>query len=150
MANLTRRNPFLEPFEDMDRMFSDFLPALRGRGRDEREFSFMPAIDMYEEENNVIVETQLPGVDSKDVDLSVEDNVLTLKGKSEKKNEVDEKDYYKKEIMKGSFYRSIPLPASVKGEEAKAVAEDGVLKVTIPKAEEKKSSKIEIEDRSKK
>ena len=110
----------------------------------------MPAVDMYEEDNNVVVEAQLAGVDPKDVDLSIDNDVLTLRGRSEKKNEVDEKDYYKKEIVQGNFYRNIPLPASVKGEEAKAVAEEGVLKVTIPKAEEKRSNKIEIEDRSKK
>lgn len=134
----------------MDRAFSDFLPALRGnRGREGGELSFMPAVDMYEEDNNVVVEAQLAGVEPKDVDLSIDNDVLTLKGKSEKTNEVDEKNYYRKEIVKGSFYRNVPLPASVKGEEAKAVAEDGVLKVIIPKTEEKRSSKIEIEDRSK-
>lgn len=150
MSNLTRWNPFPEPFDDMERMFSDFLPALR-RSRDrEGDVSFMPAIDMYEEKDNVVVEAQLAGVDPKDVDLSIENDMLTLKGKTEKKNEVDEKDYYRKEIVKGNFYRSFPLPASVKGEEAKAEAEDGVLRITIPKAEEKRSKKIEIEDKSKK
>lgn len=151
MTNLTRWNPFMEPFEDMDRMFSEFLPALRrGRDRDSRELTFMPAVDMYEEGDNVIVEAQLAGVDPKDVEVSIENDVLTLKGKSEKKNEVDEKDYYRKEIVKGSFYRNIPLPATVRGEEAKAEAEDGVLKVRIPKTEEKRAKKIEIEDKSKK
>lgn len=148
MANITRRNPFLEPFEDMDRFFSDAFPALRGFG--EREHSFMPAVDMYEDKDNVIVEAQLAGMDPKNVDVSIENDVLTIKGKSEKKNEVDDKDYYKKEIVRGSFYRNVPMPTSVDGDNAKAEYEEGVLKISVPKVEEKRSHKIEIEDKSKK
>lgn len=149
MANITRRNPFLEPFEDMDRFFSDAFtfPALRGMG--EREHGFMPAVDMYEDQDNVIVEAQLAGIEPRNVDVSIENDVLTIKGKSEKKNEVDDKDYYKKEIVRGSFYRNVPLPTSVNGDNAKAEYQEGVLKITVPKVEEKKSHRIEIEDKSK-
>lgn len=105
---------------------------------------------MYEDKDNVIVEAQLAGMDPKNVDVSIENDVLTIKGKSEKKNEVDDKDYYKKEIVRGSFYRNVPMPTSVDGDNAKAEYEEGVLKISVPKVEEKRSHKIEIEDKSKK
>ncbi len=141
---LIKWTPFLEPFEDMDKMFSEFMPTLRGI-----EAGFMPAIDVYEDKNNVIVETQLAGVDPEKVDISVENDVLSIKGESEKKSEVEEKNYYRKEIRRGSFYRSVPLPAHVVGEKASASAEDGVLKVVIPKALEAKPKTIKIKTKKK-
>lgn len=130
----------MEPFEDMERAFNEFLPAIRG----DRE-SYMPAIDMYEDKDNVIVEAQLAGIDPENVDLSIENDVLAIKGESEKKNEVEDKNYYRKEIKRGSFYRSIPMPTAVEGDQASAVAEEGVLKITIPKAREAKSTPIKIQ-----
>jgi len=129
----------LDPFEEMDKMFSDFMPvAQRGQA------GFMPAVDVYEDENNVIVETQLAGVDPEKVDISIENDVLTIKGESEKKSEVEDKNYYRKEIRRGSFYRSVPLPAHVDKTQASAIAEDGVLKISIPKAAEAKPMQIKV------
>jgi len=144
MSPLIKWTPFLEPFEDMDKMFSEFMPTLRGR-----EFGFMPAIDVYEDKNNVIVETQLAGVDPEKVDISIENDVLSIKGESEKKSEVEEKNYYRKEIRRGGFYRSVPLPAHVIGEKASAVAEDGVLKISVPKAPEAEPKRIKIKTKKK-
>lgn len=141
---LIKWTPFLEPFEDMDKMFSEFMPSARGM-----QAGFMPAVDVYEDKNNVIVETQLAGVDPEKVDISVENDVLSIKGESEKKSEVEEKNYYRKEIRRGSFYRSVPLPAHVVGEKASASAEDGVLKVVIPKALETKPKTIKIKTKKK-
>ncbi|WKZ25163.1 MAG: Hsp20/alpha crystallin family protein [Patescibacteria group bacterium] len=138
MTALIRWTPLLEPFEEMDKMFDSMTPALRGA------HNFMPAIDMYEDKNNVIVETELAGIDPDKVDISIENDVLSIKGESEKKSEVEEKNYYRKEIRRGSFYRSVPLPAHVMGDEASAVTEAGVLKITIPKAPESKPKKITI------
>ncbi len=139
MTNLIRWTPFLEPFEDMEKTFGDMLPTLRGSQ------NFMPAIDMYEDKDNVIVETSLAGIDPEKVDISIENDVLSIKGEGEKRSEVEEKNYYRKEIRRGSFYRTIPLPAHVLGDGAKAVAEAGVLKIMIPKAPEAKPKKITIE-----
>jgi len=122
-----------EPFEEMDTMFNSLSP--------QSNKSFAPAIDMYEDKNNVIVETQLAGVNPEEVDVSIENDVLIIQGKSEKKTEIDEKEYYKKEIIRGSFYRSVQLPTHVLSEKAKAEAVDGVLKITIPKAPEAKNKK---------
>ncbi len=124
-------------------MFSEMTPARRERS------GFTPAIDMYEEDNNVIVETQLAGIDPDKVDISVDNDVLSIQGESEKKSEVEDKDYYRKEIRRGGFYRSIPLPASVDGDQASAVAENGVLRISVPKREQTKSRKIKIEKKNK-
>jgi len=133
---------FADNFDDMDKDFADMLPAVRGN-----QFGFTPAVDVYEDKNDIIVETQLAGINPDDVKISIENNNLIIKGESEKKSEVDEKNYYRKEIRRGSFYRSVSLPAKVMGDDAKAVAEDGVLKITIPKAAEVKAKTIKIENK---
>ena len=106
---------------------------------------FNPALDVYEDKNNVIVDCALAGFDPEKVAINVEDNVLTIEGKEEHKTEVDDKNYYKKEIRQGSFYRSIALPHPVLGGEARATFEKGILKVTLPKAEEAKPKTIKID-----
>lgn len=121
-------------------MFTEMWPVTRGRD------GLVPAIDMYEDKDNVIVEAQLAGIDPDKVDISIENDILTIKGESEKKSEVDEKNYYRKEIRRGGFYRSIQLPTHVSGEKASAVAEDGVLRISVPKqalGERPKTIKIE-------
>lgn len=143
MNGLIRWSPFLDSFEDMDKMLGEFSPALRGGA------GFMPAVDMYEDKDNVIVETELAGIDPEKVDIAIENDVLTIKGESEKKREVDDKNYYRKEIKRGNFYRSVPLPAHVNGDKASAVADDGVLKISIPKAPETKPKTIKIKNKKK-
>jgi len=138
---LIKWTPFLEPFEDMDKIFSDFMPATTRVG----QAGFMPAVDVYEYKDNVVVETELAGVDPKKVDISIENDVLCIKGESEKKSEVEDKNYYRKEIRRGNFYRSVPLPAHVIGEKASAIADGGVLKIVIPKATKTKPKTIKIE-----
>ena len=140
---LIKWHPFLDSFEDMDKMFSEFMPTKQGQA------GFVPAVDMYEDKDNVIVETQLAGIDPENVDISIENDVLSIQGKSEKKSEVEDKNYYRKEIRRGSFYRSVPLPTHVLGDKADAIAEDGVLKISIPKAPEAKPKTIKIQTRKK-
>ena len=142
--SLIKWTPFLSEFDDMDKMMESMLPAVRGN-----QFGFTPAVDMYEDKDNIVVETQLGGIDPEKVDISIENNILTIKGESEKKSEVDDKNYYRKEIRRGSFYRSIPLPTKVDGDAASAVNEDGVLKITVPKAAEIKPKTIKIQNKKK-
>ncbi len=146
--SLIKWNPFLSEgfaFDDMDKMASEMLPAVRGN-----QFGFTPALDMYEDKENIIVETQLAGIDPEKVSISIENDVLCIKGESERKSEVEEKNYYRKEIRRGSFYRSIPLPTRVKGDDATAVTEEGILKITIPKAPESQPKSIKIQTSKKK
>ena len=133
---------FADNFDDMDKAFADMLPAVTGT-----KICNTPADYVYEDKDNIIVETQLAGISPDDVSISIENNTLYIKGESEKKSEIDEKNYYRKEIRRGSFYRSIPLPTKVSGDDAKAIADDGVLKITIPKAPEVKPKTIKIENK---
>ena len=127
-----------EEWDDLEKSFSD-LPAIFSQSK-----SFVPAVDIYQDKDNVVVETPLPGVDPDKVNISIENDVLTIKGESEEKKEVEEKDYYRKEVRQGSFYRSVALPTHVLGEKAEAVYENGMLKITIPKAPEAKPKTIKV------
>jgi HSP20 family protein len=143
--SLIKWSPFLsDHFDDMDKSYNDLMPMLRND-----QFGFTPAVDMYENKDDIIVEAQLVGMNPEKVNVSIENDVLCIKGEGEKKSEVEDKNYYRKEIRRGTFYRSIPLPTKVDGEKAKAVNEDGVLKITIPKAEELKPKTIKIETKKK-
>ena len=142
--SLIKWTPLFPEFDDMDKMMDSMLPALRSD-----RFGYTPAVDMYEDKDNIIVETQLGGIDPEKVSVSIENNVLSIKGESEKKSEVDDKNYYRKEIRRGSFYRSIPLPTKVDGAKATAVNEDGLLKITIPKSPELKPRTIKIQHKKK-
>lgn len=138
--SLIKWTPVFPEFEDMDKMFESMLPAVRTQ-----QFGFTPAVDMYEDKDNIVVETQLGGIDPAKVDISIENNVLTIKGESEKKSEVEEKNYYRKEIRRGAFYRSIQLPSKVDGDQASALSEGGLLKITIPKSVEVKPKTIKVQ-----
>jgi HSP20 family protein len=127
------------PVNGIDRFFEDDFFA----GAD-----FIPAIDVYQDRDNVIVETSLAGVNPEKVDVSIENDVLTVSGRTEEKHEVKREDYYRKEIREGSFSRSVILPMAVKAEEAEAHAEKGILKITIPKAEIAKPKKIAVKMKS--
>ena len=130
--------PFLQPFEDMDKMFEDYMPARGGFT------GLVPAVDVYQDKDKVYVETQLAGIDPEKVDISIENDVLIIKGENEKTSEVDDKNYYRKEIRRGSFYRSVPMPTHVIGEKASAEAVNGILKIAVPKAPEGKPRTIKI------
>lgn len=125
-----------DPFEDMERMLQDW-PALVST----KLAGFTPAVDVYEKEGNVVVEMPLAGVDPKDVEVSFENGSVVIQGKTERKTEVDEKNFYRKELRYGSFYRRVPLPAAVKEDKAEATSENGVLKVSVPKAAETPKAK---------
>lgn len=132
------------PFHELERFFNDddFLPS-KGK-KTLRE----PRMDIYEEDDNLIVEAELPGVDPDNVDINVTEDTLNIRAKHEQKKEKEEKGYYKKELSRGFFKRAVPLPMKVKNEEAEASYEDGVLKITIPeqeRKEEKEGTEVEIE-----
>lgn len=103
-----------------------------------------PALDVYEDKDNVVIETPLAGVDPKDVSIEIEDNILKISGQTKHKSEVDDKQYFRKEVRYGQFFRSVALPKSVKGDHASANYKDGVLKISVPKTEEAKPKKIAV------
>lgn len=134
--SIIKWTPFWE-VDEFDKFFEGFPVA--------RATSFVPSIDVYQDKDNVVVETPLANINPDKVNISIENDVLTIEGKTEKKSEVEEKNYYRKEIRYGSFHRAVALPAAVKGDKAKAVYEKGLLKITIPKEEKVKPKKVKVE-----
>jgi len=123
----------------MDKMFEGMIPSTARQG------GLVPAVDVYEKNNSVVIETVLPGVNPKDVELSVDHGILTIRGKSERKTEIDEKDYYRKEIRSGSFMRQVALPEGIIEQAAKAGYKDGILMIEFPKADKKETQPIKID-----
>jgi len=110
------------------------------------DFQYTNELEMYEDENNVVVRLKAPGYKSNEVDISIEDSVLTITGES--KSEVEEEDkkkkYYYKEMQHGSFTRSVNLPVHVKADDAEAEFKDGIIHITLPKSEEVKAKKVKV------
>jgi len=131
------------PFWDMERWFEEEPEEWFGRPRWGRMLPMIrtPRMDIYEEGNNVIAKVELPGVDPKNIDVEVKDNVLRVEAKTEEKKEEKGKGYYRKEISAGYYKRAVPLPTEVIGEKAEANFESGILKVVIPKKTIKKAEK---------
>lgn len=120
--SLVRWAPFLDPFHEVEEFFGKW-PSVSS-----------PAMDMYETKDALIVEMPLAGVDAKDVSVSVKNGVLTVKGETKKEKEVEEKNYYRKEVRSGSFYREATLPTAVDEQKVSAEFDSGMLKITAPKA----------------
>lgn len=136
---LIKWSPFFEPFEGMDKMLED-MQSMANRGAT----GIVPPIDMYETKDAVVVETPMAGIDPSKIEISVDGGLLTIKGSTERKTEVDEKNYYRKEIRSGSVFRQVALPAAVMESKAEAAYEDGILKINLPKAEPKQAIKIDV------
>lgn len=135
--SIVRWTPMFPSWNEMDKMFDDsFGNGLSG---------FVPALDVYQTKDDVVVETALAGIDPNLVNISIANDVLTIEGKSEHKSEVDDKNYYRKEIRCGSFHRSVALPTSVAGDKAKATYEKGILKIVVPKEEKAKPKTVKID-----
>ena len=121
-----------------------FRELARGWDEDLASGDFVPAVDIYQDQDNVIVEMDAPGIDPEKIDISVENDVLSVSGSREEKSEIKKENYYRKEIRSGSFARSVILPMQVKGNEAQASCKKGTLKIVLPKADEVKPKKIEV------
>ena len=107
----------------------------------------MPAIDVYEEKDEVVVKAELPGLSKEDLDVTLTESTLTLKGQKKKEEEVKEKNFYRSERSSGSFVRTIDLPAEVKTDQVKASFKNGVLEIRLPKTEDakRKVTKVKID-----
>jgi HSP20 family protein len=143
MSNLTRWEPMREMMslrEAMDRLFDDaFTRPLSISG-----VSAVPAIDMYQTDEDVVVKATLPGVKAEDVDITVTGETLTIHGEYKQENEQKDTRYHIREQRSGSFERSLLLPTDVKADKAKADFENGILTITMPIAEEVKPKSITI------
>ena len=131
--------------DEVNRLFDNFFTGVPERRRDLLEGEWAPSVDIAETDNDVVVTAELPGVKQDDVDITIADDVLTLKGEKKEEKEVKEKNYHRIERSYGSFQRSVSLPAGVQADKAKATYKDGVLHITVPKAEEAKPKQIKID-----
>jgi HSP20 family protein len=143
MSNLTRWEPEREMMtlrEAMDRLFDDaFTRPISMSGG-----SVVPTIDLYQTEDEVVVKAALPGLKAEDVHISVTADVLTLSGEFKQDEERKDKTYHIREHRYGSFERSVMLPTDVQTDKAKADFENGVLTISLPKAETVKPKTINI------
>ena len=144
MSNLMRWDPFDDMRglrQRMDRLFGDFFSP-RVLTWEPAELGF--ALDVYETDEALMVKGALPGVRPEEVDISVTGDVLTIKGETKSEEETNDGNYHRRELRYGSFARSIPLPTRVNHDKAEATFENGILTVTLPKAEEVKPKSIKI------
>lgn len=147
MAIFRWRDPFEEHFrefsrlqEEIDRLYERFF----GKRPYTLKGGVFPAVNVYEDDANLYVCAELPGVEPQDLDITVEDERLTLRGAQETMNETETLRYRRREREGGPFHRTVSLPARVDPEKAHAEAKDGVLMVTLPKAGVMESKKVEI------
>jgi HSP20 family protein len=148
MADLIRWNPVREMVslrDAMDRLFEESFVRPRGEWPILAGKEQTLALDVYETDENLVVEASLPGMSPDEVDISIVGNTLTIKGEREEHQEKQEEGkYYFRERRYGAFQRSIALPTEVSADKAEATFENGVLKLTLPKAEEAKPKRIEV------
>lgn len=151
MTNIVRWEPFRDLVslrEAMDRLFEESFVRPRA-GWLAPVGAEALAVDMYETEDAVVVKSAIPGVKPEDIDINVTGDVLTIKGETKVEEEVKEENYIRRERRYGAFSRSIAIPASVVPDKAEAEFEDGVLTLTLPKAEEVKPKAIKVKAKGK-
>jgi len=148
---IVQRRPFSELARwerEMERFFDDFWGRRLRPWWPERwslpagfEIS-APAVDLYEEKDEIVVKAELPGMEKDDIEVNLSDHMLTINGEKKKEEEVKEENYYRSERSYGSFVRTLELPKEVNTEKVKASMRNGVLEVRLPKTEEAKAKEI--------
>lgn len=126
--------------DEMSRFFSravgEWEPFARG--------VWSPALDMYESDKEIIVKAELPGLTAKDIDVTVDEDMLTIRGERKFSKEAKEENYYRLERRYGAFERAVPLPASIQKNKAKATFKEGVLEIRMPKAKEVEAKRVKV------
>lgn len=145
-------SPFRE-LEEMEHRFDEvfghsLLPSIWRRLPMER-MAWAPAIDVFERGDKLVVKAEVPGMKEDDIHVSVEGDMLTVRGEKKTESEVKEEDYYRSERSYGSFFRSVALPSTVDASKIEADYENGVLEVTLPKKPEVKPKKVAVKKKEK-
>lgn len=141
MAELVRWNPMGVRRSLVNDMLDEMM---RYTARPYQEMSWDLALDVAENENEFVIKASVPGVDPEQIDITIEDNTLSIKGSTESDSSVDEENYHLRERRYGQFMRSVTLPARISSDNVEAECENGVLTVRIPKAEEAKAKRIAV------
>lgn len=140
----------MSPFEDMDRAFESFFPRgwLRPFHWERPWFREMaglrPSVDVVDREEDIVVRAEIPGIKKEDLDVSLTDDTVTIKGTTSHEEKEERGEYFRQEISRGAFSRTVGLPGEVESDKAKASFSDGVLEVTLPKAAKSKRRRVEI------
>ena len=141
--NLVVRDPFFKEFNVLTNRFNRFFDLPR-----ESDADFLgawnPAVDIFDKGAEVVIHAELPGMKRDDIDVHVENNVLTIRGKKERNEEAKEEGYFRTERSYGAFSRSFSLPSTVNVTKIDAKYNDGVLTLSLPKAEEAKPRQIDV------
>jgi HSP20 family protein len=146
----SRVNPSGNPFgflhREIDRLFEDFTRGLDATGQ--TQGSLVPSIDVAETDKEIVIAAEMPGLERKDVEISLENDMLTIRGekKVERENEDKDKSYHLIERNYGVFYRVLQLPPGVDPSKVQATMANGVLKVTLPKPARSETKKIEVKE----
>lgn len=143
----------LSPFEEIEKLFEEMwkrpfslFGSLMPRLKSEADV-IAPAVDIFEEGDDIVLKAELPGLDKNDIEVKITDDYITISGEKKREEKVEEKNYYRYERSYGSFSRTFRLPVEVQTDKAKAKFDKGVLEIRIPKTEEAKTKerKLQIE-----
>jgi HSP20 family protein len=129
----------------MDSMFDDFFTDFLRGGQSDLAKGWNPKVDIFEEDDQIVMKAELPGVEKDNIAVDVNGRVLTVKGERSSENETKEDNYYRRECAYGKFERSFTLPEETDSEQIKAEYKDGVLKLNIPKPVSSKPKQIAVQ-----
>ncbi|GJQ48640.1 MAG: Hsp20/alpha crystallin family protein [Candidatus Kuenenia stuttgartiensis] len=129
---------------EINRMFDQFFRGWDFSGFGQEAGAWSPSIDLSETDDNIVVKAEIPGIDPKEVNISIQDNNLIIKGEKKEEKEEKGKNYYRMERSYGRFSRSVELPASVDMDKVNAECKNGVLEITLPKKEEVRPKQISV------
>ncbi len=135
------------PFREMERWLDETFrrPFFGGRSvRPFEEQEIMPAVNIFEDDGQVVVKAELPGIKKEDLDITLTDDTISIAGEKKQEDEVKKKDYYRYESSYGSFCRTFTLPSEVQTDKVESKMQDGVLEIRIPKTEEAKMKEVKV------
>jgi HSP20 family protein len=141
---ITRWDPFRELSTIQDRMNRLFQESYGGQDQELSTSAFAPPVDVYEDEHNIVLKVEVPGIDEKDIDIRLENNTLVVRGERKFEKEEKEENYHRVERRYGSFVRSFSLPNTVDTENVQATYDKGVLKIALAKKAEAKPKQIKV------
>ena len=139
MTMITR----IDPFRELASLFENFADGAPAKDQ-LMAGSFVPPVDVYEDEHNLVLKLEIPGINEEDLDVQWENNTLTVKGERKFEKEEKEENFHRLERRYGSFVRTFRLPNTVDGEKCEAHYDKGILKVTLPKRAEAKPKQIKV------
>ncbi len=145
MFTMVRQNPFEEAVtlrDAMNQLFADSV--VRSPWFQQGERGYVPSLDVSEQEDSYLVEAAVPGLKGEDLNVTIENNVLSISGEIKQEHDTNEQHYHHRERFYGKFQRSITLPTTVQADAIQAALNNGILRLEIPKAEEVKPRRIAV------